>query len=91
VLADHLGGVIDEEADVEPLGEDVGLVLAPLDHQGEAVAVGEDGQRRRVEPGQRLEVEVVDQELDHGGNVGDLDVDVVELHGHLTCGRTSAL
>src|SRR5205814_1188233 len=77
----HLGGVVDEEADVEPLGEDVGVVLAALDHQAEPLAVGEDGDGRRIEAGEGAQVEVVDEELDGGGDVGNLEIDVVQLHG----------
>src|SRR5204862_7644400 len=36
---------------------------------------------RRIEAGEGAQVEVVDEELDGGGDVGNLEIDVVQLHG----------
>src|SRR6266542_2732832 len=71
----------DEEPDVEAVGVRLGLALPPLEDEREPLTVREDGEGGRAPARLEPESEQLFEERDRALNVGDLEIEVIELHG----------
>jgi hypothetical protein len=77
----HGGHIVDEEPKVKAVLVCVCVVLPTLEHQGEAVAVREDREGRGGAVRFEVESEQILEEPHGTGYVGNLQVEVIELHG----------
>src|SRR5437868_4547154 len=73
--------VLDEKADMKPVRVGVAGVFAPLQDEREAGAVGEDCDCGRLAVALHFEPEMALEKRDRTENVGDLQIQMIELHG----------
>jgi hypothetical protein len=83
--------VANEKPEMKTVRVTVHLVLQPLEDQRETLAIDEDGERGRRPTGFEPEIEKPFEEIDIPLNIGDLQVQMIELHGVSLAGRKSAL